>query len=304
MTITDPHWPRASTWLAAGSDAPRFAVVGVPTSSASISPSEAWRTPPAVRQALERLPTYDAVLDVDLRDLAATDLGDWPIADLSPDDAVDAVRERALALTRGPVYAFLGGDNVITHPLAATVPAVPLERTGLITLDAHHDVRVEPGQRCNGSPVRALIDEGLPGSNVVQVGIHPQANSREYRRWCHEQGIRLVDADEVAKRGGDDILSDVLDHLARHVDAVHVDLDIDVLDRSFAPACPGARPGGLAPRDLFAAARSAGAHPSVVSVDLVEVDVTRDVADVTVLTVAQTLLAFAAGVATRNGGRT
>jgi arginase family enzyme len=42
-----------------------------------------------------------------------------------------------------------------------------------------------------------------------------------------------------------------------------------------------------------------GRHPKVRAVDLVEVDPTRDVADMTALTAAACLLAFAAGLTAR-----
>ena len=72
-----------------------------------------------------------------------------------------------------------------------------------------------------------------------------------------------------------------------------------MLDRAFAPGCPGARPGGMTPRQLAAAARLAGAHPSVVAADFVEVDATADVAEITLQSLATVFLAFAAGVASR-----
>jgi arginase family enzyme len=78
-----------------------------------------------------------------------------------------------------------------------------------------------------------------------------------------------------------------------------VDLDVDVLDAAFAPACPGARPGGLAPADLLTAARRLGAEPRVAAADLVEVDASADADGRTVMVTAMAALAFAAGVAER-----
>ncbi len=106
--------------------------------------------------------------------------------------------------------------------------------------------------------------------------------------------MRMVEDYGVAR-----VVSEALDFLAGSCDAIHVDLDIDVLDRVHAPACPGARPGGMTPRQLATAARLAGAHPKVVSCDLVEVDATRDVADTTLMAMATTFLAFASGVGSR-----
>jgi formiminoglutamase len=74
---------------------------------------------------------------------------------------------------------------------------------------------------------------------------------------------------------------------------------VDVLDVTFAPGCPGARPGGMSPRQLAAACRAAGAHPRVRAADFVEVDPARDPSGTTVLNLATAFLAFASGVASR-----
>lgn len=295
----DPHWPRAATWLARADDDPALVVLGLPTSSASISPSEGWRTPAALRAVLRRFSTYDGERDLDLDALPVRDLGDLDIATLEPAQALPAIEAAVADLDPGPVTVFLGGDNVVTAPIVAAHPAASLERTGVLTFDAHHDVRDYDEAPSNGAPIRWLLDRGLPGDQVVQVGIHGHANSRAYRRLCEEAGIRIVTVDEVERRGIEVVVTEALDHLAARTDAVHVDLDIDVLDRAFAPGCPGARPGGLTPRQLTAAAHLAGAHPEVRTLDLVEVDPTADVAELTLMATAATFLAVATGVATR-----
>ena len=75
-----------------------------------------------------------------------------------------------------------------------------------------------------------------------------------------------------------------------------MDLDLDVLDRAYAPATPGSRPGGLTPHHIRKAARVCGTHPKVRILDLVEMDPTRDIADATALAAAACLLEFASGV--------
>jgi formiminoglutamase len=299
MTAPDPHWPRAADWLARDAADPRLVVVGLPTSAASISPSEAWRTPPALREVLARFSTYDGEADVDLGELRVADLGDWDLADLDAPAAIAEIRRRAGELAAGPVRVFLGGDNVVTYPVVVGQPGPRLERRGVLTFDAHHDVRVTDDGVSNGAPIRGLLEAGLPGRNVIQVGIHSFANSRAYRRWAEDQGIRVVTMPEVEDRGIAAVVREALEDLAGRSDAIHVDVDVDVLDRAFAPGCPGSRPGGMTPRQLATAARVAGAHPAVVSADLVEVDVTRDVAEVTVMAMATAFLAFASGVASR-----
>ncbi|MGH9277636.1 MAG: arginase family protein [Acidimicrobiales bacterium] len=272
-------WPRASHWLAGDSGDPSAVVVaGVPIHEHAVTPAAYDQAPTAIRARLGRLSTWHGERHVALEDVPVRDLG-------------DALRPPSL---RAPLTVLLGGHNAVTyHALAGHAS---LERWGLVTLDAHHDVRpYEPGQVGNGSPVRALIDAGLPGGNVVQVGIHGFSNAKSHRDWCVARGVTVLGPGRL----GD--IPRLLDDLAARCAAIYVDIDLDVLDRAFAPGCPGSRPGGATPRQVFDAAFTAGAHPAVRAVDIVEVDPSADVASVTVDAAALTLLNLAAGYGTRFG---
>jgi formiminoglutamase len=288
----DPLWPRASTLLVEP-DASRVGLVGVPLSRGSISPSQAHRTPAAVRDALRRLPTFHAGLGVDLPELA--DCGDLDVAELTGTDAVAAVRQALTALPSYELLLLLGGDNLVTWP-AVQALSPDLSRVGLLTLDAHHDVRGFHAGATNGTPVRGLVDAGL--QHVTQVGIADLTNSRGHRQWCEDHGVRVVPADACRGRVGV-VVREELDRLAEQCDLLYVDLDVDVVDRAFVPGCPGARPGGLLPHELLQAAVEAGRHPKVRGIDVVEVDAAADVNEVTVQLAAMCLLSAAAGFAAR-----
>jgi formiminoglutamase len=177
--------------------------------------------------------------------------------------------------------------------------AEDLARIGLLTLDAHHDLRdTDPGLT-NGNPIRALLEDGLPGANVAQIGIQPFANSADYSAVAVEAGIHVVTAEQVRAAGIKVVMREALAKLEQVSDAIYVDLDVDVLDRAFAPASPGSRPGGLTPMEVQQAMRLCGAHPKVRAMDVVEVDPERDVADVTVMAAASFVLHFASGLARR-----
>lgn len=297
--IDDPLWPRAGRWLASASDAPDLVVVGVPSSSSSLSPSEAWRTPSVFREALERFSVFDSEDEVDVGSLAVADLGDWPVAGVEMIDVLEQVTALAGGLEVGAVHAFIGGDNAITRPLVRGLSGGDLSSVGVLTLDAHHDVRSTGGGPTNGSPIRGLVEDGLPDGRVVQVGIHSFANSSEYRAFCSDHGIEVVSMAAVDEVGAGWLVTSALDDLAKRCDRVFVDVDIDVLDATYAPGCPGARPGGMTPRQLAAACRAAGAHPSVFAVDFVEVDVSRDPEGITVMNMANAFLAFCSGLTRR-----
>ena len=310
--MQDPDWPRAAGWLRDGgatdSAAPLLAVLGAPLAQASISPSRADTTPAAVRTALGRYSTLAALADgsvVDLETVRVADLGDIDLASLDNEDAQNLLAAAVAELEDAPVLdrrpdllVLLGGDNAITRPAMAAVVR-DLGSAGLLTLDAHHDVRGFHAGPTNGTPVRGLIDDGLPGSAVVQIGIGMFTNSPAYRRYCDDQQITVVTAAQARGEGVGGCVQRHLDRLAESVDEIYVDLDVDVLDAAFAPGCPGARPGGLLPDELLAAALAAGSHPKVVAIDIVEIDAQADAGGLTVDIAAQCLLAAAAGLAQR-----
>jgi formiminoglutamase len=182
----------------------------------------------------------------------------------------------ATAAARSRLVVAIGGDNAATVPAALGTWGDRIESAGLVTLDAHHDLR---DGVTNGSPVRRLIEAGLAGQRVVQVGIADFANSADYSARAADYGITVVHRDELHRRPMADVMAEAFEIAGSAGGPIHVDLDLDVCDRSVVPACPAALPGGISAHELRAAARAAGAHPAVESVDLTEVDAERDSQD-------------------------
>lgn len=295
MAINDPYWPRADAWLAQEADEPDIRVVGVPSSKASLSPSRADLTPLLVRDRFGRFSTFHGEWEVDFGEVKVYDEGNWPVSELDMFDMPAAVEKLARDLPETELTLFLGGDNAITRPLAR-MRYEDIERVGVITFDAHHDVRTLELGPANGTPIRGLIEEdGLPGVNVTQIGIHSFANSATYRGWCEDKGISVVTIDDVRQRGIRSAVSTALDRLRTYCRKIYVDVDIDVLDVAYAPACPGARPGGLDVRTLADGVRACAAHPLVDAIDFVEVDAEADENGRTLDVMAHLVLAAAAG---------
>jgi arginase family enzyme len=85
-----------------------------------------------------------------------------------------------------------------------------------------------------------------------------------------------------------------LEHVA-HCEALVVDCDIDVIDRSQMPGAPGARAGGMAALEFFAATRRLAADPRVQVIDLTEWDPSLDPSDLSALTAARWVAECLAG---------
>jgi formimidoylglutamase len=300
MAINDPYWPRADAWLAREADNPDIRVVGVPSSSASLSPSRADLTPLAVRDRFSRFSTFHGEWDIDFGDVTVYDEGNWPVSELDMHEMPESVEKRARDLEPAALTVFLGGDNAITRPLVKAQHD-EIERIGVITFDAHHDVRTLELGPANGTPIRGLIEEdGLPGANVTQIGIHSFANSTTYRHWCDDHGIAVVTVEQLRDEGMRNVVATTLERLSGHCEVIYIDVDVDVLDAAFAPGCPGARPGGLSVRELAEGVRLCAASPTVSAIDFVEVDAGADPTSLTLDAMTHLILSAAAGLAERD----
>ena len=291
----DGLWQRANTLFKPNLKQADIALLGFPVHKSSLTPNSCHLAPKAIRSALARYSTYSASTDVDLRDLKITDLGDVTGADSSNGKKVIAKKVNGLLDKYGLLIA-LGGDNSITYTVASGLFG-DLSRVGLITLDAHHDLR---DGNTNGSPVWRLIQAGLPGKNIVQIGISDFANSKEYSSRAKEAGIFVITRAQLRNKSIQDAMKQAFAHLGRNVDHIYVDLDVDVCDRAVAPACPAATPGGISADELRQAAFFAGANYKVRAVDITEIDPKRDSKDErTVRLAALLVLEIAAGYKTR-----
>lgn len=298
--VDDPLWPRASAWLT--SERPASAdltLVGVPAHRTSISATGAQQTPTAIRAALARYSTYSWAHGVDVSTLAAWDAGDVEDPD-GPEGEQRVMGRVAEVLPTAGLLVALGGDNSITHSVARGVWGTGITGAGLITLDAHHDLR---DGTSNGSPVRRLVEAGLSGTRVVQIGIADFSNSREYAARARDLGITVVTRDALRRVPLTEVMTEALFTAGAAGGPIHVDLDVDVCDRSVVPGCPASAPGGLTADELRQFAFLAGRSPRVTSIDIAEIDATADASDQrTVRLGALLVLEAACGLASRPRG--
>jgi formiminoglutamase len=246
-----------------------------------------------LRATLKRIGRYDVETGRELATKIA-DLGDAAIGGLTIEDATPIIRDAVAASAEGHALTLLvGGNNAATRPAVLALDN-ELEDVGLITLDAHFDMRdLDEGLR-NGNPVRALLADGLPGANIAQVGLAAFANSRAMHEDALEAGNLVVTIGDLRRDGIAHAIERALDHVA-HCDALVIDCDIDVIDRSQFPGAPGARPGGMALEDFLWAVRRLASDARVRVIDLVEWDPPLDPSDLSALTAARWVAECLAG---------
>jgi len=279
-------------------EAAPVALLGAPLEAGSVTPGRCDLAPDTVRRALKRFSTFDLVSGIEL-DVAIRDAGDVAVQTMMPSEGFAPIAAAAEACTSAhDLTLLIGGNNAVTRP-AAHALGLPLGEVGLITFDAHFDMRDTAHGPMNGNPVRCLLEDGLPGANIVQIGLAPFANTKRMYDDAVAAGIEIWDIEQVLEAGVEAAIDAALEQLS-HVEAIIVDFDIDVIDRSQLPGAPGARPGGLPAADFFRAARRLAEETRVRLVDLTEFDPSLDVSDISALTAGRWVCEILAGYSMRH----
>ena len=293
---------RISNWLTLWDfDEPIDAgLIGAPYSAASISPSGAAGGPESIRMGFRYNTTYSPDWDTDIKDLTFRDLGDISghLTDVSiaHGNIEGAVRD-ALTIGEPFVPVIVGGDHSITAPaVRGFLAANEGKKVGIINIDAQYDLRVDDWGPHNGTPFRQLIEGGINGKNVVELGIHGFMNASYYRQWANEQSVTTITGRDVYKRGMETCILEALGIAGDGADVIYVSVDIDCLAYPWTPGTSAASPEGLSAWDLLEAMFICGQHSQVAALDVVEVDPTRDVHDFTARSGCSVILTFLAGL--------
>ena len=290
-------WPNLSELLIEDGDGVPIALIGAPLAAGSVTPGDCDKAPQVLRQTLKRIGRYDIEIGRSIF-TAVHDRGDIALDGLAIEQATDPIRDAvAASVADHPLTLLVGGNNAITRPAVLGL-GVPLDKVGLITLDAHFDMRELDEGLSNGNPVRAIIEDGMPGRNIAQIGLASFANTAKMHRDALAEGNLVVSMEEVRRDGIRAAIDHAIDH-THHCEALVIDCDIDVIDRAQMPGAPGARPGGLDVADFFWAVRALASQHRTRVIDLTEWDPPLDSTDLSALTAARWLAECIAGFESR-----
>lgn len=289
-------WPNIQDLLIDnGADVP-IGLIGAPLAAGSVTPGGCDRSPALLRKTLRRISRYDIEMGRSVF-TPVRDRGDVDLDGLTIEQATDPIRKAVEAsLADHPLTLLAGGNNAITRPAALALG--DLKDVGLITLDAHFDMRDLDEGLSNGNPVRALLEDGLPGKNIVQIGIASFANTAKMHHDALAAGNLVISREELRRDGIRKVVERAIDYTS-HCKQLIVDCDIDVIDRAQMPGAPGARPGGMDVSDFFWAVRSLASHHRVRVIDLTEWDPSIDPTDLSALTAARWVAECIAGLESR-----
>jgi arginase len=192
--------------------------------------------------------------------------------------------ERIVAKTvaDGGLPLVLGGDHSIA---IGTVRGASAERdVGVLWLDAHGDFNTpttSPSGNVHGMAVAALLGRGgfgdmawaqadIAEEHVAMVGLR-DLDSEEGEA-LNDSNITTYTMRDIDREGLDSVVADAIDHLLEDVDALHVSLDLDVLDPNEAPGVGTPVRGGITYREAHAAMELIAETDALQSMEIVEVN--------------------------------
>ena len=228
--------------------------------------------PEAVRSSLHcGSANYTTELGVQVDPDRWADLGDL---ELSTDDAAEAhtrIRNAvAEATADGSPLLSIGGDHFVTWPIVEAI-RTRHEQLTILHFDAHPDLYDElDGNRWSHACPFARIMEAGSADRLVQLGI--RTATPHQREQAERFGVELHDL-----RTWDGTVPTL-------AGAVYVSIDVDALDPAHAPGVSHFEPGGLTTRQLFDSLHQVAAMDvEIVGADVVEINVARDVHEMTAM---------------------
>ena len=194
-----------------------------------------------------------------------------------PHDVIEA--GVAVALENWDRLILLGGDHSITYPILKSF-ARNYENLSVLHIDAHPDLYDEFGgnRLSHACPFARIMEDGLC-RRLVQVGIR-NANAH-LREQAERFSVEMIEMKDFRS----DLVTDF-------EGPVYLSIDLDGLDPAFAPGVSHPEPGGLSSRELISLIQRSKLR--LVGADIVELNPSRDVGELTA-TLAAKLLKEIAG---------
>lgn len=221
-------------------------IVGVPWDSGTTNRPGPRHGPRQLRDNSTMIRAENAATRVrPFEEANCADLGDVGINPADIDDSMDRITmfyRKLVAADIKPLTA--GGDHLTSLPvLRALAKDGPL---GMVHFDSHTDLfhsYFGGSMYTHGTPFRRAVEEELlDPTRVVQIGIRGTAYDFEDRDFAEAVGIRVIPIEEFFARGVEDVMAEACEIVGEA--PTYVSYDIDFVDPAFAPGTGTPEVGG------------------------------------------------------------
>lgn len=279
-----------------------LSVLGIPFDTAILGRRGAKDGPTAVRTALNGFLCYEPNLDIDLSTAKrVADFGDVDVVHTRIEETWDRVTDVVESLIHLPQpLLVIGGDHGLTFPVLRGISRAVPGPLGVISVDAHFDVRISHhGELSSGVPFRYMLEElgdHVAGENFVEFGIGGWLNTKFYCDYLKEQGARIVTQREIRRGDFDALVEEALERAGDGTQGIWLSFDIDSVDGSIAAATNVPAIGGLAPHEALEIVWQFARHPKALGMDIMEVSPVLESSGLTERMAAALVLNFAGGL--------
>lgn len=202
----------------------------------------------------------------------------------------EVAKQTNTVVKKGGRLVVLGGDHSITLGAVSGVSAVVKGDLGLIYLDAHGDMNTDKTTLSGNVHGMCLASLMGFGADVLK-NVYKPGTKLAKENMLHIGGsdfdqaeLDLIKNEKLQAFTLFDLLTQnlapllgMIDRLASRVKHVWVSLDLDVIDRTYAPGAGMPNPKGLSYREIATIAEYVGKKCSVIGVDVVEYNPLQDV---------------------------
>jgi formimidoylglutamase len=283
-------------------------IVGIPFDTSILGRQGAKLGPAAIRDGLNSCLCYEPGLGVDLSEAPrVADYGDVDVMQTDVDETWDRVSNTVEELIGfGRPLAVMGGDHGLSYPIIRGVTRAVEGRLGVISVDAHFDVRVSHhGEKGSGVPFRYMLEElgdSVSGANFTEFGIGGWLNTKLYHDYLKEQGARIITAREIWKGDIFALISEAIERAADGTDAIYLTFDIDAVEGAIVGGTNVPAIGGLSAMEALEIVWQFGQHPKAIAMDVMEVSPLYDHSGLSERMAASLILNFLAGRYVAEGG--
>lgn len=246
--------------------------------------------PSAFRAAFGRLPARV------LQGRRLVDAGDIPASAPYETFLEGAEAVVSAAIGAGAIPLVIGGGHDSSYGVYRGVASTG--EAAVLALDAHLDVRPthEPS---SGNPFFRMVEAGLRGADLAQVGLQRFANSESHETWLRLKGASLQFLEPGQEGRALDAAKGALEVFASRGRRIQATFDLDAIRAADAPGVSALAPWGLSADTALALATACGACPAVAAFDLMELAPPLDRDGQTAKLAAYLASAFVEGLASR-----
>lgn len=225
----------------------KFIIFGAPIDLTSTYRPGSRFAPSAIREAAANIETFSFRAELDAEEVMIYDAGDLNLGG-NLNDNIEKIGEIVVSIIKiNKTPIVIGGEHIITYG-----PAKNLGNVGLISFDAHLDLRNEypPNVKWSHATVMRRISEKIGASKMYFIGT--RAICREEYEYAKCNGIQYITSREILNEKTDKTIAKISNQLRRKgILRAWMTIDMDVLDPAYAPGVGNPEPEGITAKQLI-----------------------------------------------------